>query len=73
MFTPDYFIDSVQNAKRYVVNTFVQDESIKKGLHAYIDAQTTFVKVVANNAIDFTQLTVDRALKTDYTKYFIQK
>ena len=73
MFTPDYFIDSVQNAKRFVVNTFVQDESFKKGLHAYIDAQTNFVKVVANNAVDFTKLTVERAIKTDYSKYFNTK
>lgn len=73
MFTPDTFIDTVQNAKRFVVNTFVQDEKIKQGLHDYIDAQTEFVKVVANNAVDFTKLTVERTLKTDYAKYFNQK
>ena len=70
MFTPDYFITSVQNAKRYFVSTFVQDEKIKKGLNDYIDAQETFVKVVANNALDFTKLAVESAVKADYTKYF---
>ena len=73
MFTPDYFIDSVQNAKRYVVNTFVQDDQIKQGLHAYIDAQTEFVKVVSKNAVDFSKLAVERVVKTDYSKFFQTK
>ena len=73
MFTPDYFITSVQNAKRYVVSTFVQDEKIKQGLNDYIDAQENFVKVVSKNALDFTKLAVETATKTDFTKYFYTK
>ena len=73
MFTPEFFIDAIQNAKRQVVDTFVQDEKIKAGLHSYITAQTEFVKVVAKNSVDFTQLAVQNVIKTDFTKYFNQK
>ena len=73
MFTPEFYIDAIQNAKRQVVDTFVQDEKIKAGLHSYITAQTEFVKVVAKNSVDFTQLAVQNAFKADFTKYFNQK
>jgi hypothetical protein len=73
MFTPEYFIDAVQNTKRQIVDTFVQDERIKKSLQAYIDAQTIFVKVAAKNAVEFAQLTIENAIKPDYPKYFTKK
>jgi len=43
MFTPEYFIDSVQNAKKQMVNTFVVDKTIKASIIEVIDAQTAFV------------------------------
>lgn len=58
MFTPEQFIDSVQNAKKQVVNTFVVNEQIKKGLIEVIDAQTAFSKTVAQNALLFSQVFV---------------
>jgi hypothetical protein len=58
MFTPDAIIDSVQNAKKQVVNTFYASEEIKTGLNEVIDAQTQFTKTVAKNALLFSQLFV---------------
>jgi hypothetical protein len=58
MFTPDAFIDYVQNAKKQVVSTFVQDATIKAGLIEIIEAQTDFTKTVAKNALTFSQLAV---------------
>jgi hypothetical protein len=58
MFTPEQFIDSVQNAKKQAVNTFVVDAEIKKGLIEVIDAQTAFSKTLAQNALLFSQLFV---------------
>jgi hypothetical protein len=58
MFTPDAIIDSVQNAKKQVVSTFVQDATIKAGLIEIIEAQTEFTKTVAKNALTFSQLAV---------------
>jgi hypothetical protein len=58
MFTPDALIDSVQNAKKQVVSTFVQDATIKAGLIEIIEAQTEFSKTIAKNALTFSQLAV---------------
>jgi hypothetical protein len=58
MFTPDTLIDSVQNAKKQVVSTFVQDATIKAGLIEIIEAQTEFTKTVAKNTLTFSQLAV---------------
>lgn len=58
MFTPDAIIDSVQNAKKQVVSTFVQDATIKAGLIEIIEAQTEFTKTIAKNALTFSQLAV---------------
>ncbi len=58
MFSPEYFIDSVQNAKKQAVNTLVVDAKIKAGLIEVIDAQTQFTKTVAKNTLTFAQLFV---------------
>ena len=53
MFTAESYIDSVQNAQKKIVETFVTHDSFKKELIKLIDAQTEFAKgqVKANLAI----------------------
>ena len=58
MFSPEVIIDSVQNAKKQVVSTFVTHEEFKRGLIEIIDAQTAFSKTVAQNGLLFSQLFV---------------
>jgi hypothetical protein len=58
MLSPDAIIDSVQNAKKQVVSTFVVDKTIQAGLIEIIDAQTEFTKTVAKNTLTFSQLAV---------------
>ena len=60
MFAVDTFIDTVQGAKKYFVNTFVTDKEIQKPLNAFVDTQTAFVKHVfqTNKALS------DQALAT---------
>ena len=58
MFTPEFFIDGVQNAKKQVVNTFFVDQTIKASIIEVIDAQTAFVKTATQNALTLTQLFV---------------
>jgi len=58
MFTPEQIIDNVQNVKKQVVNTFVVNDQVKKGLIEIIDAQTAFTKTVAQNTLLFSQLFV---------------
>ena len=48
MFSNEYmtnmWIDSIQNAKRTWVNTWVKDEAMSEPLHAFIKTQTEFTK-----------------------------
>lgn len=46
-------IDSFQSVKTTFVDTFVQNEHLKKPLHTFIEAQTAFAKNVARSASDF--------------------
>ena len=54
MFAVDTFIDTVQGAKKYFVNTFVTDKEIQKPLNAYVDTQTAFVKQIFKTNQDLT-------------------
>lgn len=56
MFTPDYIIDSVQNAKTEFVKFLVKDEKIQSSLIDFIEAQRTFAKSVAKNTAEMTAL-----------------
>ena len=59
MFAVDTFIDTVQGAKKYFVNTFVTDKEMQKPLNAFVDTQTAFVKqiVETNKALAEQALT----------------
>jgi hypothetical protein len=58
MFSPDVIIDSVQNAKKHVVNTLVVDKTIKTSFIEVIDAQTAFIKTASQNALTLSQMVV---------------
>jgi hypothetical protein len=70
MFTPNTVIDTVQNAKKQIVETFVSDKEIRKGLVEIIEAQTAFVKTATQNTIDITKMMIESYGKVDYSKYF---
>jgi len=44
MFDTDEFIDTVQNAKKTMVKTLIQNETIAKSMNAFVDAQTAYTK-----------------------------
>jgi hypothetical protein len=60
MFAVESFIDTVQGAKKYFVNTFVADKEIQKPLNAFVDSQTEFVKQLVKT----NQALADQALST---------
>lgn len=60
MFAVDSFIDTVQGAKKYFVNTFVTDKEMQKPLNAFVDTQTEFVKQMVKT----NQALADQALST---------
>ncbi len=68
MFTPDFFIDTFQGAKKTVTNAVFKDATLNKAAHAYIDAQTAFAKVLTNNTIEMTRYSVDSLSKVLFPK-----
>lgn len=59
MFTPSFFIDSIQDTKRIVTNQVFKDPTLNKAANDYITAQTAFAKMLVNNAIDLSKYSVD--------------
>jgi hypothetical protein len=54
MFAVDTFIDTVQGAKKYFVNTYITDKEIQKPLNAFVDTQTAFVKQIVKTNQELT-------------------
>jgi hypothetical protein len=77
MFTLDATIDAVQTGNKNIVNTFVQNESIKEALVKVIDTQADMTKkfvkqttdTVSVFASEFTKA-AQEATKFDFTKSY---
>jgi hypothetical protein len=68
MFTQDFIIDSIQSAKKQVVNTFVvNNESFKKELIKLIDAQTEFAKGQTKTTLAIAEAFYKNASDAFYT------
>lgn len=64
MFTHNQVIDSVQNAKKQIVNTFVTDVKFKDELNKLIDAQANFAKGQVDTTLAIAEAIVKNANKT---------
>lgn len=75
MFTPDFYIDTVQNGKKTFVNTFVQHEATKKAMNEFIDSQTAYTKAAAKAAVDVTTKMTSECVKAvqDFAKMDFSK
>lgn len=68
MFTPDFYIDGVQNAKKQFVNTFVTNEQFKAELIKLVDAQTEFAKGQIKTTLSIAETIVKNASSAVYSK-----
>ena len=68
MFTPDFYIDTVQGAKKQFVNTFVTNDSFKKELIKLVDAQTEFAKGQVKTTLQIAEAFVKNASNAVYAK-----
>ena len=62
------FIDSVQNAKKQIVNTFVTDAKFKEELINLVDAQTEFAKGQVKTTLSIAEVLVKNAGDAVYKK-----
>jgi len=48
-------IDIIQNGKKSFVDMTVTNETIREGLHEFVDTQTELCKVITKNAENFSK------------------
>ena len=60
MFTPEFFIDTIQSTKQSVFRRIIQDEQLREVADRYIQAQADFAKMMVRNAIDLAKYSVDK-------------
>jgi len=68
MFTPDFYIEQFQSTKRMLTNQIFKDDVLNKACNAFIDAQTTFAKMLTKNTLDLAAYSVDSFSKIVYPK-----
>ena len=78
MYTADQIIDSVQNAKKQVVNQFVKNEAIAASLNEFVDAQTAYTKSAVKATTDAATKVGQEIIKanaecTKYTKQAVEQ
>ena len=66
MFTADLYIDSVQNAKKQFVNTFLFGDTFKAEMIKLIDAQTEFVKGSSKHSLSIAEAFVKNVTNAVY-------
>jgi len=63
MFAPyltlEAHIDAFQTTKRGLTDKIITDPTLNKAAHEYIDAQTTFAKMLSKNFADLAKYSVD--------------
>lgn len=65
---PSYFIDSFQSLKRSLTNKVITDPTLNKAANSFIDAQSAWAKMVAENSIELTKHYFDQVAKFSYPK-----
>lgn len=61
MFTPVFYIETIQNTKKAVANAVITDKDLKSAVTSYIDAQTELSKILVSNTIEATRLAVEKS------------
>jgi hypothetical protein len=69
MFTADFLIDSVQNAKKQAVNTFVTDKKFQSELIKLVDVQTEFAKGQVKTTLSIAEAFVKNASDVVYSTF----
>lgn len=68
MFTPQFYIDSFQNLKHSFTNKVITDPALNKAANDFIDAQTTWAKMVVDNTTAVTKYYFDKQSELLYPR-----
>lgn len=62
------FIDTVQDAKKQIVKTFVQDKTLAETINDFVESQRTFTKQIAKTTFEVATESAKQAAKFDLSK-----
>jgi hypothetical protein len=68
MFTPQFFIDTIQTTKRGVFKQIVKDPELQRVADRYLDAQTEFANMMVKNTIDVARYSLDQFTNCVWSK-----
>jgi hypothetical protein len=68
MFTPQFFIDTIQSTKRGVVKQIIKDPELQRVADRYIDAQTDFANMLVTNTIAMARYSFEKAVECAFSK-----
>jgi len=68
MFSLDFYIDSFQSTKRALTNQVFTDPKLNKAANKFIDAQTQFAKMLAQNTVDMLKYSADAVTNKAFPK-----
>jgi hypothetical protein len=60
MFSPEFFIDTIQNAKKSVFNRIIADPELRAVSDRFINTQSDFAKMLVANTIDLAKYSLDK-------------
>ena len=63
-YTPEFYIDTLQKTKAVLTDKVISDPVLNKAAHNFMDAQTAFAKMVANNTTAIAKHSIDSISKT---------
>lgn len=80
MFNVDFYIDSVQNTKKQMVDVFVKHDAVKSALKSFVDSQTAYTKAAVKSVSEIntrlaeeTVKSIKEASQIDFTKFDLSK
>jgi hypothetical protein len=62
------FIDTIQDAKKQIVKTFVQDKTLAETINDFLESQRTFTKQVAKTTFEVATESAKQVAKFDMSK-----
>jgi hypothetical protein len=68
MFTPQFFIDTIQSTKRGVFKQIIKDPELQRAADRYINAQTDFANMLVQNTIDVARYSFEKTTECVFSK-----
>jgi hypothetical protein len=67
-FSISFFIDTMQSAKRNVINNIISDTTLNKIAQDFISVESTYIKTICDSSLSLTKYFIDCQTKQLFPK-----